>query len=60
MTWEQVTKMLVSYPKAKMEEGQIGEGFHRTVGKRRASHQNTDHELEVSIVHEKLFFNFDS
>jgi hypothetical protein len=38
--------MLTSYPKAKLEDGQV-ESFHRSVGKRRASHQNSEHELEV-------------
>jgi hypothetical protein len=39
--------MLTSYPKAKLEDGQV-ESFHGSVGKRRASHQNSEHELEVS------------
>lgn len=39
--------MLASYPKAKLEEGQIADSFHRSVGKRRASHQSSEHELEV-------------
>ncbi|XP_067128062.1 neurofibromin isoform X2 [Centruroides vittatus] len=47
--WENVTKQLVSYPKAKLEEGQICESFHRTIGKRRASHQSTEHELEDQL-----------
>ncbi|XP_068081132.1 neurofibromin [Anabrus simplex] len=46
--WEASTKMLTSYPKAKLEDGQI-EPFHRSVGKRRASHQNSEHELEDQI-----------
>nr|CAH7739336.1 unnamed protein product [Callosobruchus chinensis] len=45
MNWNQVCKSLSSYPKARAEEGQI-EPFHRSVGKRRASHQNSEHELE--------------
>ncbi|XP_042885722.1 neurofibromin-like isoform X12 [Penaeus japonicus] len=47
INWENSTKMLVSYPKAKLEEGQISDSFHRTVYKRRASHQSTEHELEI-------------
>uniref|UniRef100_T1J6E5 Neurofibromin n=1 Tax=Strigamia maritima TaxID=126957 RepID=T1J6E5_STRMM len=43
--WDVVTKTLVSYPKVKLEEGQISDSF-RTAGKRRASHQSTEHELE--------------
>jgi hypothetical protein len=38
--------MLASYPKAKLEDGQV-ESFHRSIGKRRASHQNLEYELEV-------------
>ncbi|PSN44310.1 Neurofibromin [Blattella germanica] len=46
--WEASTRMLTSYPKAKLEDGQV-ESFHRSVGKRRASHQNSEHELEDQI-----------
>ncbi|XP_063221250.1 neurofibromin isoform X2 [Bacillus rossius redtenbacheri] len=46
--WEASTKILVSYPKTKLEDGQI-EPFHRSMGKRRASHQNSEHELEDQI-----------
>ncbi|XP_040072137.1 neurofibromin [Ixodes scapularis] len=49
MNWDVVTKLLVSYPKSKLEEGQICESLHRTIGKRRASHQSTDHELEDQL-----------
>lgn len=45
--------MLTSYPKAKLEDGQM-EPFHRSVGKRRASHQNSEHELEVRIISENI------
>ncbi|XP_050702406.1 neurofibromin-like, partial [Eriocheir sinensis] len=47
INWESSTKMLVSYPKAKLEEGQISDSFHRTVCKRRPSHQSTEHEMEI-------------
>ncbi|CAH1393434.1 unnamed protein product [Nezara viridula] len=46
--WEVLTKILTSYPKTKIEDGQL-EPFHRSVGKRRASHQNSEHELEDQI-----------
>ncbi|XP_023719668.1 neurofibromin isoform X2 [Cryptotermes secundus] len=46
--WEVSTKTLTSYPKAKLEDGQV-ESFHRSAGKRRASHQNSEHELEDQI-----------
>lgn len=45
--WDILTKQLQSYPKARVEEGQTNESFHRSAGKRRASHQSTEHELEV-------------
>lgn len=45
--WDNATKQLQSYPKARAEEGQTNESFHRSAGKRRASHQSTEHELEV-------------
>ncbi|XP_017785481.1 PREDICTED: neurofibromin isoform X3 [Nicrophorus vespilloides] len=43
--WNATCKSLASYPKAKGEEGQI-EPFHKAGGKRRASHQNSENELE--------------
>lgn len=48
--WDSTTKMLISYPKAKLDlsEGQT-DSFHRTISKRRASHQSTEHELEDQI-----------
>ncbi|KAK9889237.1 hypothetical protein WA026_004512 [Henosepilachna vigintioctopunctata] len=48
MNWNSMCKSLASYPKAKLEDGQI-EPFHRSVCKRRASHQNSEHELEDQI-----------
>ncbi|KAI1285846.1 Neurofibromin [Halotydeus destructor] len=52
VNWEGATKMLVSYPKAKSEfgaEGATGDSLHRTVSKRRTSHQSTDHDLDDQI-----------
>ncbi|XP_065165550.1 neurofibromin isoform X2 [Atheta coriaria] len=48
MNWNSMWKNLASYPKAKVEDGQM-EPFHRSMGKRRASHQNSEHELEEQI-----------
>lgn len=48
MNWNSMSKNLSSYPKAKVEDGQM-EPFHRSMGKRRASHQNSEHELEEQI-----------
>lgn len=38
-----------SYPKCKTEDGQA-EVFHRGMGKRRASHQSSEHDLEEQIT----------
>lgn len=48
LNWNQMCKNLSLFPKSKAEEAQI-EPFHRSVGKRRASHQNSEHELEDQI-----------
>lgn len=45
--WEATCKILQSYPKGKSEDGQ--EIFHRAIGKRRASHQSSEHDLEEQI-----------
>lgn len=41
--------MLQTYPKCKTEDGQA-ELFHRGVGKRRASHQSSEHDIEEQIT----------
>lgn len=46
-TWEQSCRYLQAYPKGKSEDSQ--EMFHRTIGKRRHSHQGTEHDLEDQI-----------
>ncbi|XP_063990874.1 neurofibromin isoform X3 [Diachasmimorpha longicaudata] len=46
--WEFTCRQLTNYPKNKTEDGQV-ESFHRSTGKRRASHQNSEHELEEQI-----------
>lgn len=43
-----MSKMLQTYPKCKTEDGQA-ELFHRGVGKRRASHQSSEHDIEEQI-----------
>lgn len=47
--WDGMSKMLQTYPKGKIEDGQT-EIFHRGIGKRRASHQNSEHDLEEQIT----------
>lgn len=50
MNWENSTQYLVKYPKTKLEDPSvITETLHRTVNKRRTSHQSTDHELEDHV-----------
>lgn len=48
-TWEVTSKLLQTYPKGKPDESQA-EIFYRSMGKRRASHQNTDHDLDDQIT----------
>ena len=47
--WEASSKILQTYPKCKTEDGQA-EIFHRGMGKRRASHQSSEHDLEEQII----------
>ncbi|KAK7086666.1 Neurofibromin 1 [Halocaridina rubra] len=47
INWENSTKLLVSFPKAKLDDAQITDSFHRSVCKRRHSHQSSEHELEA-------------
>ncbi|KAK4305959.1 hypothetical protein Pmani_022180 [Petrolisthes manimaculis] len=47
INWENATKALVSYPKARLEDGPMPDSFHRTVCKRRPSHQSSEHEMEI-------------
>ncbi|XP_053968460.1 neurofibromin isoform X3 [Anastrepha ludens] len=47
--WEITSKVLQTYPKCKTDDTQA-ELFHRGVGKRRASHQSSEHDLEEHIT----------
>lgn len=47
--WETISKILQSYPKGKPEDSQV-EMFHRTIVKRRASHQTSEHDLDEQIT----------
>ncbi|XP_035742449.1 neurofibromin-like isoform X1 [Vespa mandarinia] len=46
--WEAMLRQLSNYPKTKTEDSQV-ESFHRSTGRRRASHQNSEHELDEQI-----------
>lgn len=47
--WEATSKLLQTYPKGK-PEGEQAEVLHRSMGKRRASHQSSEHDLEEQIT----------
>lgn len=51
--WQLVTNELISFPKTKIpndsSSSQITESLHRTISKRRTSHQSSDHDLEDQI-----------
>ncbi|KAG1714683.1 Neurofibromin [Nymphon striatum] len=50
LNWDSCTKAIANYPKSsKLEDAATSDGFHRNLAKRRASHQNTEHELEDQI-----------
>ena len=49
MNWESSTKHLSQYPKTKDDASGNPEAFHR-IGKRRASHHSTEHELEDQVA----------
>lgn len=46
--WSVSYKNITASSKTRSDDGQL-EPFHRSVGKRRASHQNSEHELEVLL-----------
>lgn len=46
--WEASCKMLSNYPKSKAEDG-TPDVVHRSMGKRRTSHQSSEHDLEEQI-----------
>ncbi|XP_030756453.1 neurofibromin isoform X2 [Sitophilus oryzae] len=49
--WTASYKSISAYSKTRSDDGQM-EPFHRSVGKRRASHQNSEHELEKEQINE--------
>ena len=52
------SRFLENYPKTKPEEGLITETIHRTVAKRRTSHQSTEHALEVCLYYDVTMTSF--
>ncbi|KAF7274462.1 hypothetical protein GWI33_012883 [Rhynchophorus ferrugineus] len=49
--WTASYKSISAYSKTRSDDSQM-EPFHRSVGKRRASHQNSEHELEKEQINE--------
>lgn len=52
--WSACYKTISASSKTRSEDGQL-EPFHRSAGKRRASHQNSEHELEVNPIEKVVF-----
>ncbi|KAJ6657871.1 hypothetical protein lerEdw1_001791 [Lerista edwardsae] len=48
LKWEAATKLILNYPKAKMEDGQGPESLHRTIVKRRMSHVSGGGSIDLS------------
>ena len=48
-TWEISTRTLSTFSKSKTDDIQL-ETCHRSLAKRRASQQNSDHDVEVSLL----------
>uniref|UniRef100_A0A8D2QGV3 Neurofibromin n=1 Tax=Zonotrichia albicollis TaxID=44394 RepID=A0A8D2QGV3_ZONAL len=46
--WEQATKLILNYPKTKMEDGQVTESLHKTIVKRRMSHVSGGGSIDLS------------
>uniref|UniRef100_A0A8C5N5E9 Neurofibromin n=1 Tax=Leptobrachium leishanense TaxID=445787 RepID=A0A8C5N5E9_9ANUR len=46
--WEQATKLILNYPKTKLEDGQVAESLHKTIVKRRMSHVSGGGSIDLS------------
>ncbi|XP_063153356.1 neurofibromin isoform X2 [Candoia aspera] len=46
--WETATKLILNYPKTKMEDGQVAESLHKTIVKRRMSHVSGGGSIDLS------------
>ncbi|XP_070591406.1 neurofibromin isoform X2 [Erythrolamprus reginae] len=46
--WEAATKLILNYPKTKMEDGQVAESLHKTIVKRRMSHVSGGGSIDLS------------
>ncbi|XP_063002910.1 neurofibromin isoform X4 [Elgaria multicarinata webbii] len=48
LKWEIATKLILNYPKTKMEDGQVAESLHKTIVKRRMSHVSGGGSIDLS------------
>ncbi|KAG8587292.1 hypothetical protein GDO81_005630 [Engystomops pustulosus] len=46
--WEQATKLILNFPKTKLEDGQVTESLHKTIVKRRMSHVSGGGSIDLS------------
>ncbi|KAM9321250.1 neurofibromin [Gastrophryne carolinensis] len=46
--WEQATKLILNFPKTKLEDGQVAESLHKTIVKRRMSHVSGGGSIDLS------------
>uniref|UniRef100_W5MBC0 Neurofibromin n=1 Tax=Lepisosteus oculatus TaxID=7918 RepID=W5MBC0_LEPOC len=46
--WDQATKLILNYPKTKIEDGQVTESLHKTIVKRRMSHVSGGGSIDLS------------
>uniref|UniRef100_A0A4W3I9K3 Neurofibromin n=1 Tax=Callorhinchus milii TaxID=7868 RepID=A0A4W3I9K3_CALMI len=46
--WEQATKLILNYPKTKIEDGQVTESLHKTIVKRRMSHVSGGGSIDLT------------
>ncbi|XP_053130571.1 neurofibromin isoform X2 [Hemicordylus capensis] len=48
LKWETATKLILNYPKTKLEDGQVTESLHKTIVKRRMSHVSGGGSIDLS------------
>uniref|UniRef100_A0A8C0QMM8 Neurofibromin n=1 Tax=Chelonoidis abingdonii TaxID=106734 RepID=A0A8C0QMM8_CHEAB len=46
--WEQATKLILNFPKTKMEDGQVTDSLHKTIVRRRMSHVSGGGSIDLS------------
>ncbi|XP_068124583.1 neurofibromin isoform X4 [Hyperolius riggenbachi] len=46
--WEQATKLILNFPKTKLEDGQVAESLHKTIVKRRMSHVSGGGSIDLT------------